>query len=68
MYVSGIKVIVEKVADGNAARRAGGVLGVKWSCQPAVPQTAGSRRGSLCCVSAIVTPRLYQTGADRLVL
>lgn len=67
MYVSGIKVIVEKAADGNAARRAGGVLGVKWSCQPAVQDCWKQERLSLLCERNCHPPTLPD-GADRLVL
>lgn len=37
MRVSGIKDIVKKFANRGAARRAGEMLDVKWSYQPAVP-------------------------------
>lgn len=65
--VSGIKDIV-KTADEEAARRAGEMLDAKCSQQPAMPQDVRNRREFLCCGCTIITPRLYQTGADRIVL
>lgn len=38
------------------------------SAQSAMPQDDRSRRAFLCCGSTVITPRLYRTGAHRLVL
>lgn len=57
-----------KPADEGAAGRAGEMLDAKCSQQPAMPQDVRSRRAFLCCGSTIITPRLYQIGADRIVL